>query len=153
MTTTASDAAANTSTSDDSIRASLGQLEGLLDRDSGRMFEPEFIEELGKELGRLHARLRVRHAAAYVDTSAERNEVMPPELADELTRLRSEHPVILGQLDRLIRCLDSIADRTLEDKEVFLLRGRELIAILRRHEAEEDRLFYLAVWRDMGGES
>ncbi len=41
----------------------------------------------------------------------------------------------------------------LEDKEVFVLRGRELLAMLRRHEAEEDRLFYLAVWRDTGGES
>jgi hypothetical protein len=46
-----------------------------------------------------------------------------------------------------------MVDRTLEDKEVFVLRGRELLAMLRRHEAEEDRLFYLAVWRDTGGES
>jgi hypothetical protein len=28
-----------------------------------------------------------------------------------------------------------------------------LIAVLRRHEAEEDRLFYLAFWHDTGGEA
>jgi hypothetical protein len=55
-------------------------------------------------------------------------------------------------LDWLTRRVDAIADSTLEDKDVFLLRTRELIAVLRRHVAEEDRLFYLSVWRDTGGE-
>ena len=61
--------------------------------------------------------------------------------------------MILAKLDRLVRDVDSMADRTLEDKEVFFLRGLELIALLRRHEAEEDRIFYLSLWRDTGGES
>ena len=60
---------------------------------------------------------------------------------------------MIGMLDRLIRPVDSMADRPLEDKEVFLLRVRELISMIRRHCAEEDRLFYLAVWHDTGGES
>ena len=60
---------------------------------------------------------------------------------------------MLGQLDRLIRTADSVVDRPVEDTDVFFLRMRELIATLRRHEAEEDRLVSLAVWRDTGGES
>ena len=43
--------------------------------------------------------------------------------------------------------------RDFEDKEVFVMRIRELIAVLRRREAEEDRLLYFAIWRDHGGES
>ena len=85
--------------------------------------------------------------------TSEEFQKLSPELAEEVKRLREEHPIILGKLDRMIRLVDSMPDRTLEDKEVFFLRGNELIALLRRHEAEEDRLFHLAVWRDTGGES
>lgn len=137
---------------DDSIKASLGLLEVMLDHAADRMFDADFFEELGTELRRLHARMRIHHAAEYAG-SAPTADLVPPELSEEWNRLRAEHPIFLGQLDRLIRSVDSMADRTLEDKEVFLLRGRELIAMLRRHEAEEDRLFYLAVWHETGGES
>ncbi len=138
---------------DDSISVSLGPLEGMLNQSSGNMFDAEHFEEVGKELRRLHARLRIHHAADYVAATGEPSDIIPPELSEEMNRLRAEHPVMLRQLDCLIRSVDSMADRSLEDKEVFVLRGRELIAMLRRHEAEEDRLFYLSVWRDIGGES
>ena len=71
----------------------------------------------------------------------------------EQARLRTEHSTILGMLDRIIRSTDALGDQTVEDKDVFFLRVRELLATVRRHEAEEDRLFYLAVWRETGGES
>ncbi len=138
-------------TADDSIKASLNVLARLLDQASDRLFEAEFFEALGKEFRRLHARIRIHHAVDQL--SADLHSELSPELTDEVERLRLEHPIILGKLDRLIRSVDSMADRSLEDKEVFLLQGHELIALLRRHEAEEDRLFYLSVWRDTGGES
>jgi hypothetical protein len=75
-----------------------------------------------------------------------------PELTEEVERLQGEHQHILAQLDWLVRSSASIADRAVEDQEVLVLRLRELIAVLRRHEAEEDRVFFIATWRDTGGE-
>jgi len=154
MTTAASDSPFRTGPqTDDSIKASLGMLEDMLDHAVDHLFDADYFEEVGRELRRLHARIRMHHAADYADSKTDDPTLVPPELTGELTRLRAEHRVFLGQLDRLIRSVGSMADRSLEDKEVFTLRGRELIATLRRHEAEEDRLFYLAVWRETGGES
>ena len=141
------------SSDDKSITASIDALDVMFEEMSDHLFDADFFKSLGAEFRRLHARLRAHHAAAYVQPDADPSSAMPPEQAEELSRLRLEHSEFLGRLDRLVRCSDSMAEQTLEDKDVFLLRGRELIASLRRHEAEEDRLFYLAVWRDTGGES
>jgi len=141
----------STRSKDDSIKASLNLLRDLLDQASDHFFDADYFESLSKELRRLHARIRIHHA---VDQLAENQfSDLSPELTEEVKRLQAEHAVILGKLDRLVRSVDSMADRSLEDKDVFLLRGFELIALLRRHEAEEDRLFYLSVWCDTGGES
>lgn len=137
---------------DDSISASLAVVEKFFNESADRMFDPDFFEQIGRELRRLHARLRIHHGADQLD-AAQADADVPPELAEELSRLRAEHSVIIGILDRLIRQVESVGDRSLEAKEVFILRGRELIAFLRRHEAEEDRLLYLSVWCDTGGES
>ncbi len=145
--------------SDDSIRASLDVLEAMLDEASaGRatgdlMFDGGYFETIGTELRRLHARLRIHHAARLIASPDDPAGPLPPELSEDLDRLRAEHPRILGQLDLLVRSVGTMADRPLEDKEVFVMRMRELIAVLRRREAEEDRLFYFAIWRDTGGES
>ncbi len=140
-------------TGDDSITATLPQIEALLGESSERMFDSEYYEQMATELRRLHARVRVHHAANELNICDESEADTPPELLREQARLRSEHSVILGGLDRIIRSTDALADQTVEDKDVFFLRVRELLATVRRHEAEEDRLFYLAVWRETGGES
>jgi hypothetical protein len=126
-------------------------LEAILERESDRVSEPACCESLGEELRGLHARFRAHDAAGYF-SSAEPIPVIPPEYAKDVERLRAEHTHILGQLDWLVRSVGSMADRSMEDQEVFLLRLRELIAVLRRHEAEESRVFYLAMWRETGGE-
>ena len=138
---------------DDSITATLPQIEAFLGESSERMFDSEYYEQITTELRRLHARVRVHHAANELNICDESENSMPPEFLREQARLRNEHSAILGGLDRIIRSTDAMADQTVEDKEVFFLRVRELLATVRRHEAEEDRLFYLAVWRETGGES
>ncbi len=137
----------------DSISASLGLLEDMFDQVSDRMFDADYFQKIGTELRRLHARMRIHHAADYLGADCRALDMLPVELTEETQRLRAEHPVLLANLDRLVRTVQAMPDQSLEAKEVFILRGRELIAMLRRHEAEEDRLFYLAVWRDTGGES
>ncbi len=138
---------------DDSISATLPQIEALLSESSERMFDSEYYEQMATELRRLHARVRVHHAANELNICDETEDNTPPELLREQARLRTEHSAILGGLDRIIRSTEALADQTVEDKDVFFLRLRELLATVRRHEAEEDRLFYLAVWRETGGES
>lgn len=134
-----------------SIKSILAGLHERFAEAADRQLEPEFFEEIASDLARLHAQFRIQHTAGQF--TADVSTTPCPELAEEFRRLQDEHSLILGKLDRLVRCVDSMADRTLEDKEVFFLRGQELIALLRRHEAEEDRIFYLSVWRDTGGES
>jgi hypothetical protein len=142
----------NTRAGDDSISTMLPQIEALLVESSERMFDSDYFEQMATELRRLHARVRIHHAANELNICDE-NEDSPPEFLREQARLRAEHSTILGGLDRIIRSTDALADQTVEDKDVFFLRVRELLATVRRHEAEEDRLFYLAVWRETGGES
>ncbi len=152
MATTTPDCQSHATDRDNSVKESLRLLENLLDQAGDSMFDNEFFEEVEKELRLLHARLRSHHASDQLGINEGRLDARP-ELRDEAKRLQTEHPTIIGMLDRVIRAAESMADRTLEDKEVFILRGREIIAVLRRHEAEEDRLFYHAVWRETGGES
>jgi len=136
---------------DDSFKESLAALEAILDRESDRVSDVGCCDELSAELRRLHARFRAHDAGGYF-SSSDPAPVVPPELVEEVERLRSEHRPILGQLDWLVRHVVGIADRSMEDQEVLVLRLRELIAVLRRHEAEESRVFFLAMWRETGGE-
>lgn len=137
---------------DDSISSVLPRIQSLLNDSFERMVDADYFSEIGDVLRQLHARLRIHHASDYFPRKTGNNEPIPPELVDELLRLRGEHTQFLGNLDRLIRSVDSIADCTMEDRDVFLLRIKELLSMILRHEAEEDRLLYLAVWRDTGGE-
>ena len=138
-------------TKDRSITPILNKLQALFAEAPRRQLEPDFFEELTTELRGLHAQIRTHHTVEHI--TADEKSQSSPELLDEANRLAEEHPIILGKLDRIIRAVDLMFDRTLEDKEVFFLRGLEVIALIRRHEAEEDRIFFLSVWRDTGGES
>ena len=138
---------------DESIKKALGRVEELLEAGAERDAEAARFAAFADEFRQLHAHIRAHDAADYLRTTAAPVGIIPSELTQEWDRLRGEHPRILGQLDWLIRHVDAIADQSVEDKEVFLLRVRELIAVLRRHDAEEDRLFAIAVWHDTGGES
>lgn len=135
----------------ESIRAATDQLEFLVDTAPATGFDVDYVESLEEALRRMHARFRIHRARDLAAEEADRQ--LPPELAETQGRLRNEHTALLGHLDRLIRSAPSMADRSYEDNEVFILRVRELIAILRRHLAEEDRLLYLTLWRDTGGEA
>ncbi len=115
--------------------------------------EPPDYELLASKLRNLHAHFRTHQASDYFSPSTNPAVAAAPQLSDDFTRLSTEHPRIMGMLDLLIRNVESMPDRPVEDRDVFLLRIRELIAVLRRHEAEEERLFLLAMWHDTGGES
>ncbi len=136
--------------SDQTVRTALETIETLLADSAGPAFGPDYFETLSFDLHHLHACVRSQHSAAGL--SGIDGQVLP-ELADQFERLQREHLMILGQIDQVVRLVDSMADRPMEDREVFFLRIREMIATLRRHEAEEDRLLCLAIWRDTGGES
>lgn len=135
------------------IREGLVALESNLEKVSDWPPPAHHIDQLAEELRVLHARVRSQHAAGALASGGLSADMIPPQYVNEFNRLQAEHSHILGMLDRLLRSVDTVTDCAYEDSEVFLARARELIAVLRRHEAEDDRLFYLAVWRDTGGES
>lgn len=136
--------------SDQTVRAALEAIESFLADSAGPTFDADYFERLSFDLQRLHACMRSQHSAAGLSGTGGH---VPPEYAGEFERLQGEHLAILGQIDRVVRLVDSMPDRPMEDREVFFLRIREMIATLRRHEAEEDRLLCLAIWHDTGGES
>lgn len=136
-----------------STRASIAVIERLLGQASARLFEADYFAELDSELRGLHAHIRSQHGADAIAAGDFGGGPVPPELDGDYDRLRAEHTAMLGSLDRITRSIESLVDLPLEDKDVCFMRVRELIATLRRHEAEENRLCYLAVWRDVGGES
>ncbi|MFQ5590663.1 MAG: hypothetical protein ACE5HE_05840 [Phycisphaerae bacterium] len=136
-----------------STRAAIAAVEQMLDKASDHLFDEEYYKALRGELRTLHARIRTQHGSDAISAGDFGGGPVPPELTGDYDRLRKEHSAMLGSLDRILRCVDSLVDLPLEDKDVCFTRIRELIALLRRHEAEENRLCYLAVWRDVGGES
>jgi len=136
-----------------SILPLLPSLEELMKHASSRINERGYFAKLGEELRRLHAGLRIHHTSGFRRGSHDATVNTPPELVEVLASLTAERPTILGNLDRLTRASEQVGDQSLEDRDVFILRVKELIAMLRRHQAEEDRLFHTAVWQDTGGES
>jgi len=135
------------------LAAFVAEIERLLERYADRSLEGEYAAALAASLRRLHACVRSHHANDCLTAADMADGVIPPEYLDPLDRLRGEHTALVGQLDRLIRSIDAFAAEPREDTEVFFLRIRELIATLRRHEAEENHLYGSAMWRDTGGES
>lgn len=110
------------------------------------------VNGLGNLLRDLHARVRTHHAIGVIHTPTDGKEIAPRYVA-QLEHLRNEHTAMIGTLDRLIRAVETLTELAIEDRMVFAARLRELIAFIRRHEAEEDRVLYLAMWHDFGGES
>lgn len=136
-----------------SVSPLLGPLENLLDEATDHTFDADYYEQLEQHLKRVHAAIRAHYAIESLTATAPDAGYDRPEYAGERNRLRAEHSAMLGNLDRIIRAAAYIVDQPVEDKEVFILRLREFIATARRHEAEEERLLYLSLWRDTGGES
>ncbi|MDO8631616.1 MAG: hypothetical protein Q7R41_14110 [Phycisphaerales bacterium] len=137
---------------DDTFREILAALERILGDTPRPDADPPDYLLLCDELRRLHACFRVHQASDFFNPQTNPAVAAAPQLGDEFARLGDEHSRILGLLDWLIRHVDAMPDRPVEDRDVFLLRLREMIAVLRRHEAEEDRLL-ITLWHDTGGES
>ena len=137
---------------DDTFREILAALERILGDAPRPDADPPDYLLLYDELRRLHARFRVHQASDFFNPQTNPALASAPQLGDEFTRLVAEHSRILGLLDWLIRRAEAMPDLPSEDRDVFLLRLREMIAVLRRHEAEEDRLL-ITLWHDTGGES
>jgi hypothetical protein len=134
-----------------SVNESLARIERLIQLHGDRPADEEFHEKLSDELHTLHALMRAYHPAGARPQVNE--EDCTPECVSDLDRLCEEHGAFLGMLDRLLRAVESMAGRPMEDQTVFILKVQELAAMIRRHEAEERRLIYLSMWRDTGGES
>ena len=152
MTATPKPRASANRPKDDSFHDILAELERILGNAPRPDADPPNYLLLDAELRKLHARFRVHQASDFFNAQTNPAVAAAPQLGDEFTRLGAEHTRILGLLDWLLRHVDAMPDLPVEDRDVFLLRLREMIAVLRRHEAEEDRLL-LTLWHDTGGES
>ncbi len=139
-----------------STKQSMDKIEALLEETANEGLEQYMFDGFDEGLKVLHAQVRLHHSidclSSACSASSKEDTPIPPRFAEDVNRLHNEHTTILGMLDRLVRSAGAIADQPIEDKEVFVMKVRELVAVIRRHEAEEDRILYLALWGDIGGE-
>ncbi len=133
------------------IATLLAELERTLEQADDTLHDERVVTRLRETLWRLHGRLRQHHAAG-VWSFGDEGAPASPELTGAAARLLEEHTSMLGMLDRILRCMDTAAKGQLDEQNVCALRIRELIATVRRHEVEEESLFYRSVWMDQGGE-
>ena len=64
--------------------------------------------------------------------------VLVPRLAEELERLKREHVLLLSRLEELIQRCEAITDST--SRTCFCQEFEQFLSMLRRHEADENRL-------------
>jgi hypothetical protein len=135
------------------VSDSLRKIEVIIGDDLAPVQDVDAYRRLTKAFQTLHAQMRIHHTIGLDATESVADRYNAPELSSEEQRLNAEHKPMIGLLDRLIREGESMADRPAEDQLVFTYRVHEMIGIIRRHDAEDRRLLYLAAWRDTGGES
>lgn len=109
------------------------------------------IKQFKRLLDVWHARLRRHHAAGTLSVETEGiNGAMSSD--PRSARLCAEHSTMLGMLGRLCEQCYAVSSLSADEQELFVLSVLELVAIFRRHKAEEDLLYYQKIWRDIGGE-
>lgn len=135
------------------ISESLAKVEAIIGDERAPTLDDDVYQRLLCGLQVVHAQMRIHHGIGLDAPESVADRLNAPELSSEEQRLGAEHKPLIGLLDRLIREAESMADRSAEDQLVFTFRVREMVGIIRRHDAEDRRLLHLAVWRDTGGES
>lgn len=135
------------------VRPMIAEIERLSDVWFDDGVAPESLKHMRSVLSALHAQVRVLHAAGCLQKSQTGVDALPPEQARDWTRLSDECFAILGLIDRVLQSTGSVLQYGEAEEELLLLRVREIVAIVKRHIAEEENLLYRAVWQDVGGES
>ena len=135
------------------ISESLAKVEAIIGDERAPTLDDDVYQRLLRGLQVVHAQMRIHHGIGLDAPESVADRLNAPELSSEEQRLGAEHKPLIGLLDRLIREAESMTDRSAEDQLVFTFRVREMVGIIRRHDAEDRRLLHLAVWRDTGGES
>lgn len=131
------------------ISVLLDRLEELLGRADDGPPSARLKDDLKETLITLHSQIRRHHAVSLEAPPTAPDSTASPELTRDRARLADEHSTMLGMLDRILRCMDSV----MEEQALCALRIRELIAVIRRHEAEEETVLFRSVWVEPGGES
>jgi hemerythrin-like domain-containing protein len=126
----------------------LADLEARLDRPLED--ETAWLADVREVLPRLLETLRAHFASEEEGPLFRALPLEFPHLSDRLRRLEGEHGRLLAQIAEAVERAGA-----LEDPEVYELRelsGRLqlLVAVLRRHEAEEDEAVLSAYWEEAG---
>lgn len=138
------------------VKASTGELLSMIEQ--GLDHAPQSFEtrssakQFKRLLDALHAKLRRHHAAGALSMDPSDGPRSLGATDCRVLRLNAEHSTMLGMLGHLCAECYAVSGQPPDEQELFILRARELIAVFRRHKAEEDLLYYQTVWRDVGGE-
>ncbi len=138
------------------VKASTGELLAMIEQ--GLDHAPQSFEtrssakQFKRLLDALHAKLRRHHAAGALSLDPSAGPQSLGATDCRVLRLNAEHSTMLGILGHLCAECYAMSGLSPDEQELFILRARELVAVFRRHKAEEDSLYYHTVWRDVGGE-
>jgi hemerythrin-like domain-containing protein len=112
--------------------------------------DPGWGDELARRVGNVHEGLKAHFQGAAERELFDELARTAPHLLNKLTALATEHREILEQFRHVgdqARSLD-LADLAAVERLSVLTQCA--IALLRRHEAEENELIVQAIWEDIG---
>jgi hypothetical protein len=132
----------------DSCLTTVAELEALLDHSIGDA--AVWLAKVRDVLPRMAGALREHFVSEEAGPLFRALPQEFPHLTDRLLRLRGEHTPLLEQVAGMEERAARLEDP--EDYDLRELSGRLqlLVAVLRRHEAEEDEAILSAYWQEAG---
>lgn len=105
--------------------------------------------ELGRRAADVHERLKAHFGGDAEGTFFSEVAQQAPHLLGKLTALTAEHAEILKEFRAIAESASQIGGDDGEATRVAT-RARRVVAVLRRHEAEENELIFKTFWDDIG---
>jgi hypothetical protein len=128
--------------------AVVSSVEDCLDRHPDR--EGHWIAKLRGELPRLLETLRCHFSAEQEGPLYRTLPVSHPRFAERLSKLETEHALILRSAEAAVRKADGLKEPQLYEIREFNAELQLLVATIRRHEAEENEIILSAHWDEVG---
>lgn len=126
----------------------VAEVEGCLDRPAEDV--EAWVADLRQKLTRLQETLRRHFEGEEAGPLFRDLAVKHPRLSGPLAQLEAEHPVILEDIEAVLRKAGSMEDTAHFEIRELNARAQLVVARIQRHEAAENELVLEAHWSEIG---